>query len=29
MSEKIADRILKQNPDLQTEELLKQILKMI
>jgi len=29
MSEKIADRILKQNPDLQTEELVKQILKMI
>jgi len=28
-SEKIADRILKQNPDLQTEELVKQILKMI
>lgn len=29
MSEKIADRILKQNPDLQTEELVKQILKNI
>ena len=29
MSEKIADRILKQNPYLQTEELVKQILKMI
>lgn len=29
MSKKIADRILKQNPDLQTEELVKQILKMI
>ena len=29
MCEKIADRILKQNPDLQTEELVKQILKMI
>ncbi|WDT69000.1 Holliday junction branch migration protein RuvA [Cloacibacterium sp. TD35] len=29
MSEKIADRILKQNPDLQTEELVKQILKTI
>ena len=29
MSEKIADRILKQNPDLQTEELVKQIIKMI
>ena len=29
MSEKIADRILKQNPDLQTEELVKQMLKMI
>ena len=29
MSEKIADRILKQNPDLPTEELVKQILKMI
>lgn len=29
ISEKIADRILKQNPDLQTEELVKQILKMI
>lgn len=29
MSEKIADRILKQNPDLLTEELVKQILKMI
>ena len=29
MSEKIADRILKQNPDLQTEELVMQILKMI
>lgn len=29
MSEKIADRILKQNPDLPTEELVKQILKNI
>ena len=29
MSEKIADRILKQNPDLSTEELVKQILKHI
>ena len=29
MSEKIADKILKQNPDLQTEELVKQILKNI
>ena len=27
MSEKIADRILKQNPDIQTEDLVKQILK--
>ena len=29
MSQKIADRILKQNPDLSTEELVKQILKHI
>ena len=29
ISEKIADKILKQNPDLQTEELVKQILKNI
>lgn len=29
MSEKIADKILKQNPDLSTEELVKQILKNI
>ena len=27
MSEKIADRILKQNPETQTEDLVKQILK--
>ena len=27
MSEKIADRILKQNPEIQTEDLVKQILK--
>ena len=29
MSEKIADRVLKQNPDLTVEELVKQILKNI
>ena len=29
MSEKIADRILKQNPDLRVEDLVKQILKNI
>ncbi|WKS94883.1 Holliday junction branch migration protein RuvA [Riemerella columbina] len=29
MSEKLADKILKQNPDLQTEDLVKQILKNI
>ncbi len=29
MSEKIADRILKQNPDFTVEELVKQILKNI